>query len=191
MIYELKNKNLKLEVDSFGAEAIHLVYKGINYLRDRDEVWDRTAPILFPIVGRLKDGYSYYNDFKIELGVHGFAAHRDFKLKEIKDDEIIFIDTYDDDTLKLYPYKYQLEVSYKITKNKVTTSIKVTNLDEVSYKYNIGGHPGFVCPLFKGENFEDYRIIFNQKETFASPSIVNASTLDFDHPSFEFIHIAP
>ena len=189
MIQTIKNKYVTLEVDSLGAEALHFVYKGINYLRERDEVWDRTAPILFPIVGRLKDGYAFYNEKKIILGVHGFAAHRDFEVVDKKDDEITFYDKYDEKTLNVYPFKYELYVTYKLNKKSYDTIIKVKNIDNVSYKYNIGGHPGIVCPLFKGEEFNDYHIIFNKQETFASPSIVSASMLDFDHPSFEFINI--
>ena len=186
MIYTIKNKYLTLEVDSLGAEAIHLVYKGVNYLRERDEVWDRTAPILFPIVGRLKDGVAYYNGKTIKLGVHGFAASRNFKLKELKEDSISLIDQYDEETLSVYPFKYELEVTYKLVKKSYETIIKVRNIDSVSYKYNIGGHPGIVCPLFKGEEFNDYRIVFNKKETFKSASIVNGCMLDFDHPYVEF-----
>ena len=186
MIYKIKNKYLTLEVDSEGAEAIHLVYKGINYLRERDEVWDRTAPILFPIVGRLKDGVAYYEGKKITLGVHGFAAHRHFNLKEITEDKITLSDRYDEETLKLYPFKYEIEVTYALNNKSYSTIIKVKNVDKVSYKYNIGGHPGITCPLFKGEEFNDYRIVFNKKETFSSPSIFKGCMLDFDHPYVEF-----
>ena len=189
MIYTIKNKYLTLDLDSQGAEAIHLVYKGINYLRERDEVWDRTAPILFPIVGRLKDGYAYYEDKKITLGVHGFAASREFKVINIKDDEITFFDKYDKETLSLYPFKYELYVTYRLNQKSYDTIIKVKNIDDVSYKYNVGGHPGIVCPLNKCEEFNDYHILFNKKETFASPSIAGGCMLDFDHPSFEFINI--
>ena len=189
MIYTIKNKYLTLELDSMGAEALHLVHKGVNYLRERDEVWDRTAPILFPIVGRLKDGYAYYEGKKITLGVHGFAASREFSVISQKDDEITFFDKYDEETLALYPFKYELYVTYRLTKKSFVTIIGVKNVDEVSFKYNIGGHPGIVCPLFKGEIFNDYHIAFNKKETFASPSIAGGCMLDFDHPSFEFINI--
>ena len=125
MIYTIKNKYLTLEVDSQGAEAIHLVYKGINYLRERDEVWDRTAPILFPIVGRLKDGVAYYDGKKITLGVHGFAASRNFSVKELKEDEITLIDRYDEDTLAVYPFKYEICVTYRLVKKSYDTIIKV------------------------------------------------------------------
>ena len=189
MIQTIKNKYLTLQIDSQGAEAIHLVYKGKNYLRERDEVWDRTAPILFPIVGRLKDGYAIYNDKKITLGVHGFAAQREFKVIDKKEDEITFFDKYDEATLNVYPFKYELYVTYKLNKKSYDTIIKVKNIDEVSYKYNIGGHPGIVCPLNKGEEFNDYHIKFNKKETFSSPSIYGGCMLDFDHPSFEFINV--
>lgn len=189
MINILKNKYISLEVDTNGAEAIHLYHKGVSYLRERDEVWNRTSPILFPIVGRLKDGYAMYDGKRIVLSVHGFIASREFKVLEKSDERIVLFDRYDDDTLKLYPFKYEMKVIYQLNGKSYDTIIYVKNVDDVSFKYNIGGHPGINCPLFKGERFEDYRIFFNKKETFKSPSLAEGGTLDFDHPYSEFINI--
>lgn len=189
MINEIKNKYVSLIVDSEGAEVIHFYHNGVDYIRSRDEVWDRSAPILFPIVGRLKDGWADYNGKRITLGVHGFTSSRNFSIYSLKEDEIVLYDKYDESTLSKYPFKYEMYVTYRLSGKSFDTIIKVKNIDDVNYKYNIGGHPGINCPLFEGEAFEDYRIVFNKKETFASASIVNGCMLDFDHPYLEFVGI--
>ena len=189
MIYTIKNKDIEMTIDSFGAEALSIKCKGVDYLRTRDEVWNKTAPILWPIVGRLKDKWAMYDGKKLQMEVHGFLSKREWKLLELNTSSITFSNKYDTDTLSQYPFKYEAYVTYALNGKNVETKIKIKNIDEVSYKYNIGGHPGFKCPIFDGEEFEDYRIVFNKKETFASPSIVDASMLDFDHPAAEFIDV--
>lgn len=57
MLKTLENDSLRLTVDTHGAEIHSLVAKdtGIEYIWQADpNYWQRHAPILFPIVGKLK-----------------------------------------------------------------------------------------------------------------------------------------
>ena len=62
MLYSISNDHINLEVDHHGAETAKLVIDGLSIIRQKDEVWGRSAPFLFPIVGCLKDGYTIVNN---------------------------------------------------------------------------------------------------------------------------------
>ena len=188
MIYKIHNDNFVLEVDSHGAEACSLVYNGLKILRTKDEVWGRSAPLLFPIVGCLKDNYTIINNKKYNLTKHGFLRDHEFKLHSISDNKITLVDKYNESSLMMYPYKYEAYVTYELFDNNVKTTIKIKNIDNVSYKYNIGGHPGFNCPLYKDEKFSDYRIVFSKEESFSTPSYYDG-LWDFNNPAYTFSNV--
>lgn len=185
MIYELKHNNILLKVDSSGAEAICLIYKDIHILRSKDEIWGRTAPLLFPNVGCLKDNYTIIEGKKYPLTKHGFLRDSEFDLFYKDESSITLVNKCNDKTLSMFPFKYEAYVTYTISEKKVKTAIKIKNVDEVSFKYNIGGHPGFNCPFYKDESFNDYKIIFEEEETFDSPSYCDG-LWDFDNPFVSF-----
>ena len=72
---------------------------------------------------------------------------------------------WNEDTLRIYPYKFSLRLSYDLLEEGVKVGYEVKNLDNKDIYFSIGGHPAFMCPLFKDEKFEDYYFEFNQKET--------------------------
>ena len=180
MIYSISYDFIKLEVDNHGAETSKLVINGLNIIRQKDEVWGRSAPFLFPIVGCLKDGYTIINDKKYNITKHGFLRDHDLTLVSKTKDTLAFIDTYNDTSLKMYPFKYELYVTYKLINNGLITTLKVKNIDNVSFKYNIGGHPGFNCPFNNGEKFNDYKLLFEKEESFATPSYPSG-LMDFNN----------
>ena len=73
-----------------------------------------------------------------------------------------FVNKYDEETLQIYPFKYQFKVDYILDENKLTTKVTVTNLGNDVMPFNFGGHPAFNVPLYQGETFEDYSIYFER-----------------------------
>ena len=199
----LENEYLKLEIVSLGAE-LKSVYdkkmrKEILY-EGTSEYWNRSAPILFPIVGKLKDNSYSIEDEKFELPQHGFARNMDFKVSKKTESEIILTLCFDEETLKVYPFNFELQVLYILTKNEVITKYKVINLDDKKIPFSIGAHPGFICPINENEAFEDYYLEFEQEETlnrhllntenglFNSKTelvLVNSTILKLDYSYFE------
>ena len=57
MIYEIKNDSLTVRVEDEGAQLASIRdERGIEYLWQGDkDVWARRAPLLFPVIARLKD----------------------------------------------------------------------------------------------------------------------------------------
>ncbi|MFD3450264.1 aldose 1-epimerase family protein [Microbacteriaceae bacterium 4G12] len=167
MIVKLENELLKVLSSNNGAELISIKGKqdNIEYLWTADsKYWGRHSPILFPIVGRLKDDKYRIGQQEFKLNQHGFARDCEFELVENKDNNIIYRLTSCNESLKKYPYKFELYVEYNLNQNNLEVKYKVKNIDNKKIYFSIGAHPGFNCPLLEGEDMEDYYLEFNKNE---------------------------
>ena len=161
MRYQLENESVLLSVDSKGAELKSLIGKenGQEYLWCGDEkYWNRTSPVLFPIVGRLIDDRYTYEGKTYEMHQHGFARDREFTLIHQSDCELVMRLQSDDASKAVYPFDFALEIGYRLSEKSVTVSWKVINTGEKEMYFSIGGHPGFVCPLNQEEKQENYSV---------------------------------
>jgi len=178
MIYTLENENVKITANTFGGELNNLISKddSIEFLWCGDaEHWKYHSPILFPIVGKVINN-SYNVDGKTyELPQHGLARLREFTLLEENENKLSFELSYSEDTLKIYPYKFKLILSYTLLENGVKVSYDVENLDDKDIYFSIGAHPAFMCPLKKNETFDDYYFEFNKKENSSLMDLNNAT----------------
>ncbi len=184
MEYKISNEFLELIVSSHGAEkqALYCKTNNINYLRDIDKYWNRRAPLLFPIVGKLRDLKTNINNREYSMNQHGFVRDQEFELFSQKESELILVNSYSEETLKIYPFKYKVYVKYTLDQKTLHTEFKVVNEDYQVIPFNYGGHPGFRCPLYPNETFEDYSIEFEKVENFDAPRVVlENGTLDFDN----------
>ncbi|MFC4651904.1 aldose 1-epimerase family protein [Lactococcus nasutitermitis] len=160
----LSSKELKVTVDTFGAEMHSVKKSGIEYIWQADpEFWGRHAPVLFPIVGKLKNGEYTYDDKTYTMGGHGFARDNEFQLVKHTGDELIYELKNSDETLEHYPFKFTFQVSYKLTANKIRVRYTVKNEDEKIMKFGVGAHPAFNVPLKNGE-FENYSLTISPVE---------------------------
>lgn len=171
MIYTLENEKIKITANTYGGELNNLITKedSVEFLWNGNEAfWKYHSPILFPIVGKVLKGKYRVEGKEYELPQHGLARLREFKMIEKTDSRIVFELLWNEDTLRIYPYKFSLRLSYDLLEEGVKVGYEVKNLDNLDNKdiyFSIGGHPAFMCPLFKDEKFEDYYFEFNQKET--------------------------
>ena len=180
MIKLTKDKKYEMLISEKGAEVKSFKVNkrfefDVEYIWNGDKnYWGRSTPVLFPIVGKLKDNkYMINNEFYI-LPQHGLLRDREFKVTKQINNLITLEDTFDLDTLKIYPFKYKVEITHEIVNNGFITIFKVINIDEKPIYFNIGGHPGFMIDL----PLSDYRIDFEKEESFISPKIVSG-LLDF------------
>lgn len=152
---------LEIKAKSEGAELTSIKKDGKEKLHDGKEYWKRHAPILFPIVGKLKDGKTIIEDKTFEMGQHGFA--RDMEFEVIKDENEIkeFRLNSNEETLKKYPYKFTLKVKYQVKENTLTVSYEVDNKDDKNIFFGIGAHPAFKCNYTS----EKYYLEFEKEET--------------------------
>ena len=143
---KISNQKLEIGVKEHGAELCSIIRKsdGREYMwQASPEYWKRHSPVLFPIVGSLwnkemrQDGKTY------TMGQHGFARDMDFELIEKSADTLRYRLTSSEETKRLYPYDFILEIGYKLADNKVTVEWKVKNPSEQEIHFQIGAHPAF------------------------------------------------
>lgn len=171
----LKNQKLEIKIDKLGAQLTSIKDKeNIEYLWTANEkYWARHAPILFPIVGKVKDNKYKIDNKEYNLNQHGFARDSEFEILKNEDDILIYRLKYNEESLKKYPYKFELLIEYKLIDNKLQIKYKVNNLDDKKIYFSIGAHPGFNCPLLEGEKFEDYYLEFDKKENLKRKMVDN------------------
>ncbi len=183
MIYELKNGGFTAKVDSLGAQLVSLKGEnGFEYIWTGDPgYWKGQAPVLFPIVGALREGRAKIGGEWFEMGQHGFARRREFSLAEQSADRIALRLSSDFETKKLYPFEFSLTVTYTLTDGGITTGFSVENTGNKVMPFAIGGHPGFNIPVNEAAAFEDYTICFEKPETQNCPAIVEGKGLIDPH----------
>jgi galactose mutarotase-like enzyme len=170
MISKLENKKIKIAVDTDGAQLQELILKkdDKNYLwHGNSKYWGRRAPVLFPIVGRLKDDKYSYKGQEYEMTQHGFARDKEFELFEQSKTHLTYSLEQSRDTLEKYPFKFRLQIKYTIQGNSLDISYRIINQDQKDIYFSIGAHPAFYWPLAENEKKEDYYLEFEKKEKAA------------------------
>lgn len=163
----IENDVLKVTINSFGAEMSSIIKKdtGTEYLWSADEkYWKRSAPVLFPIVGSLKNKEFIYEGKAYPMGQHGFARDMEFSLVSHEENEVWFSLCSDDTTYEKYPFRFTLELGYRLQENILQVLWRVVNEDDKELYFSIGGHPAFMCPLNPEEKQTDYMLAFDTKE---------------------------
>ncbi|MEM8897029.1 MAG: aldose 1-epimerase family protein [Bacteroidota bacterium] len=195
----LSNSTLSVSVSPQGAELHSIQHQGREYLWQADPtVWGRHAPILFPVVGRLKGDQYFYGGRRFSMKQHGLARDRKFAIVSQTDLSSTLKLVTDTQTLPIYPFEFELEVSYQLRGNKIYVGYRVENPGERDLPFSIGGHPGFSCPIDKEEKLTDYQISFEQTETIqrdileggllsgqSDPLLENSQIIPLDEHVFE------
>ena len=124
----ISNNMLTATINSKGAELNSLKIRNREYIWEGNpEFWGKHSPILFPIVGTLKDNSYTYDNQKFELSRHGFARDHEFKIIESSEDKVIFSLSSSPETLKVYPFEFELQVIYALEENQLKIQYKVIN----------------------------------------------------------------
>ncbi|RPD38278.1 aldose 1-epimerase family protein [Chitinophaga barathri] len=165
---EIANEYIRVQVSAQGAELQSIVRKDnqLEYLWSGDPAfWGKKSPILFPIVGGLKDNTYRYKGKSYQLGRHGFAREMAFNVSEHTPTSITFSLSDDDSTLAKYPFHFNLTVRYAIQNATLSVKYTVQNTGDEPMYFSIGAHPAFKVPLVEQTAFDDYSLHFNKPET--------------------------
>ncbi len=163
---KLENEILSVEIAEHGAELTRIFNK-----KTQEEVlweanakyWKRHAPVLFPNVGK-----TYKNTVKIKgvqypTSQHGFARDHEFQCRYADEKKAEFLLTSTDETKKIYPYDFQLFITYTLDENRINVKWEVKNPSEETIYFTIGGHPAFRFGKPE-EKKDDYILRFPGKE---------------------------
>ncbi|MBR0087184.1 MAG: aldose 1-epimerase family protein [Lachnospiraceae bacterium] len=163
MRYFLENEELKCEFDLHGAELKSVLNKE-NYREymwyGNGKYWGRTAPVLFPFVGMLKDKVFSWKGQSYPMGQHGFARDTDFELVSQEGNEIRFVMRSNEETRKKYPFDFTFEIVYTLTGKSLNVRWIVQNTGSEEMHFSIGAHPAFLCPVHGEKNKAGYRLTF-------------------------------
>jgi len=160
----IENKYLVAEICPQGAELKSLKDKatGTEYIWQANPLfWNRSAPILFPIVGTVVNNTINSNGQKFQMGRHGFVRDLRLEIETINETEVEYCLKSNEETLEKYPYKFLFTVKYELKEKQLTTTFTIKNTDEKDIYFSVGAHPAFNLP---SENIEDYYIEFEQAE---------------------------
>ena len=163
----IENDQLNVQLKTKGAELDSLYSKETNleYLWNGDaKFWNKKSPILFPIVGTLKENTYYYNNKPYNLTRHGFARDMNFSVTAQADDTTTLTLTDSDETLRNFPFPFRLDVIYTLESSTVHVKYRVTNNGSDNMFFSIGAHPAFKVPLDKKLDYHDYYFEFDQTE---------------------------
>ncbi len=159
MDYTIKNNMIEVVISDHGAEvqSVKGAHTGEEYMWQADpEIWGRHAPVLFPIVGRLKNDEYKYQGKTYHMGQHGFARDCDFEVENHTQESITFLLKDNEKTREMYSFKFEFRVNYNLMNNLLEENFSVVNKSDETMIFGVGGHPGFNLPVNNGEEKEDY-----------------------------------
>lgn len=157
----IQNQAIKAVIKTKGAELSSLQKEDKNYIWEiNSEFWNKTSPILFPIVGALKNGEYFLEGKVYKLSRHGFARDFEFEVIENSENAVVFSLKSNEETLKVYPFHFELQLSYILEGNKLMVKYEIINRSSEKMYYSIGAHPAFNID----GNFEDFSLIFDDEK---------------------------
>lgn len=161
----LQNGLCTAVADTRGGELVSFRDAGAEYIWGGDPAyWSGRNPILFPIVGSLKNGRVLINGQEYEMARHGFARCSEFTLAQ-QGGSFAVLELRDSPaTLTQFPYPFLLRVRHDLLDGGFTTTFEVENPGPDPLPFCIGGHTAFRCPFHDGERFEDYQLLFDRGE---------------------------
>lgn len=143
----ISNSELTLNISSHRAELHNIIKDNKEYLWQGDpKYWGRHSPVLFPICGRVWNNVYRNNGVEYSLEQHGFARDMEFEVLQKDETSIEYVLESNEETLKVYPFKFRLLISYILKGNRIIVRWKVQNIGDKDMYFQIGAHPGFLFP---------------------------------------------
>lgn len=163
----LENEKLKVVIREAGAEVREIFHKEhqLQFMWSGDKNhWGRVAPVLFPIVGKLKDNSYEVDDHVYSMSQHGFLRDQNFSVEEATDKKAVFKCASQGRFKEKYPYEFEVYITYELKGVSLDVNWRVINKNQGNMYFSIGGHPAFNIPLLSGEILEDYFLEFTPSE---------------------------
>lgn len=181
-ITTISDGRVQASVDATGAQLMSLRADAGEYLWQGDErFWPRRAPVLFPIVGCLRNDRATSAQGEVRLKRHGIARLYDHAVVSQTPSSVTYELSSTDETRAAYPFDFRLNMTYAVEGGALSQTFAVTNTGEVPLPFTLGGHPAFNVPApgGEGESFSDYELVFPEPWTAAVPTIDAAGLHDF------------
>lgn len=157
----ISNGSLSVTINPKGAELNSLRDNNTEYLWEGNpKYWGKHSPVLFPIVGTLRNNSYLYKGQTYAMTRHGFARDNTFSVKSQTENSAVFSLLSNDETRRVYPFDFELKLEYILDNQTLHINYSVINKGDDEMPFSIGAHPAFALP----GNFEDYILIFEKDE---------------------------
>jgi galactose mutarotase-like enzyme len=164
--HTLSAGGISATIKADGAELCALkTADGLELLWQAGPAWPRHAPLLFPIVGRLKDDVLRHQDKTYPMTQHGIARDLRFEWRDRGAQSCTLVLSDSETTRARYPFAFRLVVTYRVDATALDTTIEIANPGEEMLPASFGAHPAFNWPLSPDLAKESYRLVFPQAET--------------------------
>lgn len=158
----ISNSTLTASIKHAGAELFSLKNnQNKEYIWEGNpDFWGKHSPVLFPIVGTLKNNTYTIEGKEYQLPRHGFARDMEFQLIDKTENSVTFSLQSNEETLKKYPFEFELQLIYTLQKTTLDIAYKVINKGDTKIPFSIGAHPAIALP----KDFESYAFKFEKEE---------------------------
>ncbi|MFS4461095.1 hypothetical protein [Bdellovibrio sp. HCB2-146] len=175
-MYAIISEKLKVLISAKGAEPIGVFANGYehNWLWSGQAPWQRSAPLLFPIVGRLKADSFSHEGRNFSLAQHGFARDEVFDVEFSSQQKINLCLRSNSRTSERFPFDFVLGVSYEVLDARLLAKYTVQNVGREVMYFNLGWHPGFVLP-----RHESSKKKLSSPKSFHKYSLLDKGLLNF------------
>jgi len=184
-IISISSNSLTASIDTMGAQLMSLRKGESEYLWQGDSNWwPRRAPILFPIVGVLKDSKTESAEGTISLARHGLARLNQFEVVEQSPSSVTLRLKSTEETRKAYPYDFELKLIFSVAGDTLTQTYEITNPANVVLPFTLGAHPAFNIPIpsVEATSLDQYHLLFTRSWTSYGPSITDEGLCDYTTP---------
>ncbi|WP_276482232.1 aldose 1-epimerase family protein [Paraflavitalea pollutisoli] len=167
-MFTIESPGIKAVINPKGAELTNLVLKSTNqeYMWSGDPAfWGKYSPVLFPIVGSLKNNEYQYNGQSYTLPRHGFARDQQFAVEQQSTDAITFLLKSHEESLKVFPFAFEFRIRYTAVDATLAVTYEVVNPAKEYLYFSVGAHPAFRVPLTNDTEYDDYELTFEREET--------------------------
>lgn len=157
----IENERFRVGAVETGAELSSFIDRGEELLWQGGEIWNGRSPLLFPVVGRLREDTYCLGEKTYVIPKHGFSRKAQFALESSSKDEMTFLLTDSAETRGCFPFPFELRVHYFFAEGGFVMEHRVKNTGDETMYFSIGAHPGFQCAM--GD-----KVVMDEMETAAA-----------------------
>lgn len=185
----ISNSSLKASIKHAGAELFSIKdHQNKEYIWEGNpSFWGKHSPVLFPIVGTLKNNTYTVNNKEYQLPRHGFARDMEFELIDQTENSAVFSLQSNNETLQKYPFEFELQLLYTLEEKELIIGYKVINKGNTKIPFSIGAHPAIALP----HAFEKYSFQFEKEEVLKYNLLENDLISDKTKVLETTAHIVP
>ena len=167
MQVEIESQGYTAVVSQKGAELVSLRdVRGEEYMWSGDEAyWTGRAPILFPVIGRMKEGGYRLDGQRYEMPKHGLVRRKQWGLESQSPSRVSFSTRADNQSTQHYPFDYELVTTFELCGPRLKISYQVINHGGSEMLFSLGSHPAFALPVSASEGLDQWSVEFSEEET--------------------------